>query len=45
LILEGWGFSKSQTFPLEIKGLDIGDVDGDKRNEIDHDGSAYPLYL
>lgn len=30
----GLGFSKSQTFPLEIKGLDIGDVDGDKKNEL-----------
>jgi hypothetical protein len=30
----GVGFSKSQTFPLEIKGLDIGDVDGDKKNEL-----------
>jgi len=28
------GFKKSQTFPLEIKGLDIGDVDGDKKNEL-----------
>lgn len=31
---EGLGFSKSQTFPFEIKGLDIGDVDGDKKNEL-----------
>ncbi len=30
----GLGFKKSQTFPLEIKGLDIGDVDGDKKNEL-----------
>jgi hypothetical protein len=30
----GLGFSKSQNFPLEIKGLDIGDVDGDKKNEL-----------
>jgi TolB-like protein len=30
----GLGFSKSQSFPLEIKGLDIGDVDGDKKNEL-----------
>jgi TolB-like protein len=30
----GLGFSKSQTFPLEIKGLDIGDVNGDKKNEL-----------
>jgi TolB-like protein len=27
-------FKKSQTFKFEIKGLDIGDVDGDKKNEI-----------
>jgi TolB-like protein len=27
-------FKKSQTFGFEIKGLDIGDVDGDKKNEI-----------
>jgi TolB-like protein len=31
---EGLGFKKSQTLPFEIKGLDIGDVDGDKKNEI-----------
>ena len=31
---EGLEFKKSQTFPFEIKGLDIGDVDGDKKNEI-----------
>ena len=30
----GLGFRKSQTFPLEIKGLDIGDVDGDGKNEL-----------
>ena len=34
-------FKKSQTFAFEIKGLDIGDVDGDKKNEViimdDHD--------
>lgn len=30
----GVGFRKSQTFPLEIKGLDIGDVNGDKKNEL-----------
>ena len=30
----GLGFRKSQSFPLEIKGLDIGDVDGDKKNEL-----------
>ena len=31
---EGLGFKKSQTFNFEIKGLDIGDVDGDKKNEL-----------
>jgi TolB-like protein len=31
---EGVGFQKSQKFPFEIKGLDIGDVDGDGKNEI-----------
>jgi len=31
---EGLGFKKSQTFQFEIKGLDIGDVDADKRNEL-----------
>jgi len=31
---EGKGFQKSQTLPFEIKGLDIGDVDGDKKNEV-----------
>ena len=31
---EGLGFKKSQNFPFEIKGLDIGDVDGDKKNEL-----------
>jgi len=31
---EGLEFKKSQTFNFEIKGLDIGDVDGDKKNEI-----------
>jgi len=31
---EGVGFRKSQTFPFETKGLDIGDVDGDKQNEL-----------
>jgi len=34
-------FKKSQTFGFEIKGLDIGDVDGDGKNEVvimdDHD--------
>ena len=27
-------YKKSQTFGFEIKGLDIGDVDGDKKNEL-----------
>ena len=27
-------FKRSQTFGFEIKGLDIGDVDGDKKNEV-----------
>jgi TolB-like protein len=31
---EGLEFKKSQTFGFEIKGLDIGDVDGDRKNEI-----------
>ncbi|MDI7258710.1 MAG: FG-GAP-like repeat-containing protein [Thermodesulfobacteriota bacterium] len=31
---EGLGFKKSQTFDFEIKGLDIGDVDGDGKNEV-----------
>jgi TolB-like protein len=31
---EGLGFKKSQTFGFEIKGIDIGDVDGDKKNEV-----------
>jgi len=31
---EGLGFQKSQSFPFEIKGLDIGDVDGDGKNEL-----------
>ncbi len=31
---EGVGFKKSQTFNFEIKGIDIGDVDGDKKNEL-----------
>lgn len=30
----GEGFSKSQVFPFQIRGLDIGDVDGDKKNEL-----------
>ncbi len=28
------GFKKSQTFDFEIKGLDIGDVNGDGKNEL-----------
>jgi TolB-like protein len=31
---ESPGFKKTETFGFEIKGLDIGDVDGDKKNEI-----------
>jgi TolB-like protein len=31
---EGLGFKRSQSFNFEIKGLDIGDVNGDKKNEI-----------
>jgi TolB-like protein len=31
---EGRGYKRSQTFNFEIKGLDIGDVDGDKKNEV-----------
>jgi TolB-like protein len=31
---DGSAFKKSQTFNFEIKGLDIGDVDGDKKNEV-----------
>jgi TolB-like protein len=31
---EGVGYKKSQSFNFEIKGLDIGDVDGDKKNEV-----------
>jgi TolB-like protein len=27
-------YERSQTFPFEIKGLDVGDVDGDKKNEV-----------
>ncbi len=53
---EGQGFKKSQTFPLEIKGLDIGDVDGDKKNELimmdrhnlyifNYDGEKLKLFL
>jgi TolB-like protein len=28
------GVTKSQTFPFEVKGMDVGDVDGDKKNEL-----------
>jgi TolB-like protein len=31
---EDLSFNQSQTFNFEIKGLDIGDVDGDKKNEL-----------
>ena len=31
---ESLGYKKSQGFNFEIKGLDIGDVDGDKKNEV-----------
>jgi TolB-like protein len=31
---EELGFKKSQTLNFEIKGIDIGDVDGDKKNEV-----------
>jgi len=31
---QGPGFKKSETFDFEIKGLDIGDVYGDKKNEL-----------
>lgn len=31
---EGLEFKKTQSFDFEIKGLDIGDVDGDRKNEI-----------
>lgn len=31
---EGIGYKKSMTLNFEIKGLDVGDVDGDKRNEV-----------
>ena len=30
----GMDYKKSQTFGFEIKGLDIGDVDGDKKNDV-----------
>ena len=30
----GEGFKRSQTFHFEIKGVDVGDVDGDKKNEV-----------
>ncbi len=28
------GLTRSQTFPFEVKGVDVGDVDGDKKNEL-----------
>jgi TolB-like protein len=28
------GYKQSQTFSFEIRGLDVGDVDGDKKNEL-----------
>jgi TolB-like protein len=31
---EDLGIKRSQTFPFEIKGIDIGDVDGDGKNEV-----------
>lgn len=31
---EGIGFKRSQSLNFEIKGVDIGDVDGDKKNEL-----------
>jgi len=31
---EAMGYKKSQTFGFEIKGIGIGDVDGDKKNEV-----------
>ena len=31
---EALSHKKTQTFDLEIKGVDIGDVDGDKKNEV-----------
>ena len=31
---EDLGIKKSQTFGIEIKGIDIGDVDGDGKNEV-----------
>ncbi len=32
--LDTEGFKKSQVFNFEVRGLDIGDVDGDKKNEV-----------
>ncbi len=32
--IESSDYKKSQTFNFEIKGLDAGDVDGDKKNEV-----------
>jgi TolB-like protein len=31
---QGMDFKRSQTFDFEIKGLDVGDVDGDGKNEV-----------
>jgi TolB-like protein len=31
---EELGYKKSQNFNFEIRGLDVGDVDGDKKNEV-----------
>jgi TolB-like protein len=28
------GYKQSQTFNFEVKGIDVGDVDGDKKNEL-----------
>jgi TolB-like protein len=41
---ESVDFKRSQTFDLEIKGLDIGDVDGDKKNELVF-MDTYHLYI
>jgi TolB-like protein len=31
---EGTGLKTSETFGLELRGIDVGDVDGDKKNEL-----------
>ena len=41
----GEGFKRSQTFNFEIKGVDIGDVDGDKKNELVVMDHRQPLHL